>query len=45
MEKLRVGMIGAGFISHFQAVAMQQVRNMELVGVTSLAGAEEFAGK
>ena len=43
MEKLRVGMIGAGFISHFQAVAMQQVRNMELVGVTSIDGAEAFA--
>ncbi len=36
-------MIGAGFISHFQSVAMEQVRNMELAGVTSLAGAEAFA--
>ncbi|HQH70927.1 MAG TPA: Gfo/Idh/MocA family oxidoreductase [bacterium] len=43
MEKLRVGMIGAGFISHFQATAIEQVRAMEIAGVTSLKGAEEFA--
>ncbi|MFB3784974.1 MAG: Gfo/Idh/MocA family protein [bacterium] len=43
MEKLRVGMIGAGFISHFQATAMEQVRTMEIAGVTSLKGSEEFA--
>ena len=43
MEKLRVGMIGAGFISHFQAAAIAQIRNMEIAGVTSLQGAEEFA--
>jgi predicted dehydrogenase len=42
-QKLRVGFIGAGFISHFQSVALEQVRNMELAGVTSLAGAEQFA--
>jgi len=43
MEKLKLGMIGAGFISHFQSVAMEQVRNMELAGITSLKGAEELA--
>lgn len=43
MEKLRLGMIGAGFISRFQAAAMEQVRNMELTAITSLGRAEEFA--
>ena len=43
MEKLRIGMIGAGFLGTFQAVAMKQVRNMELAGVTSLKGAEELS--
>ncbi|MEW6235556.1 MAG: Gfo/Idh/MocA family oxidoreductase [Candidatus Omnitrophota bacterium] len=43
MKKIRVGMIGAGFISHFQSVAMEQVRTMELTGITSLKGAEELS--
>ncbi|RJP25983.1 MAG: gfo/Idh/MocA family oxidoreductase [Candidatus Omnitrophota bacterium] len=43
MEKLKVGMIGAGFLGHFQSVAMEQVRNMELAGITSLQGAEELS--
>ncbi|MGI6456740.1 MAG: Gfo/Idh/MocA family protein [bacterium] len=34
-EKLRIGIIGAGFISHFQLAAMAQVRNVELAGVYS----------
>ncbi len=43
MEKIKLGMIGAGFISHFQSVAMEQVRNMELAGITSVKGAEELS--
>ncbi len=43
METLRLGMIGAGFISHFQCAAIQQVRNMELAGITSVQGAEELS--
>ncbi|MGC9327162.1 MAG: Gfo/Idh/MocA family protein [Candidatus Hinthialibacter sp.] len=42
-KKLRVGMIGAGFISRFQSAAMEQVRNMELAGIYSLEGAEKLA--
>jgi predicted dehydrogenase len=37
---LKVGMVGAGFISRFQAVAMQQVRGLELAGVPALQGSE-----
>jgi len=43
METLKVGFIGAGFIAKFQATAMQLVRNMEMAGIYSLEGAEEFA--
>lgn len=43
MGKLKLGMIGAGFIGHFQSIAMEQVRTMELAGITSLKGAEELA--
>ncbi|MFH1738162.1 MAG: Gfo/Idh/MocA family oxidoreductase [bacterium] len=43
MEKLRIGMVGAGFLGTFQCVAMKQVRNMELAGVTSLKGAKELS--
>ena len=43
MEKLRIGMIGAGFIGQFQAAAMKQVRTVEVAGITSLKGAEELS--
>ena len=43
MEKLRIGMVGAGFLGKFQAVAMRQVRNMELAGITALKGAEQLS--
>jgi len=42
MEILRVGMIGAGFVARFQAVAMTQVRGVELAGVVAPEGAEEL---
>ena len=40
---LRVGVVGAGFVARFQAMAMQQVRGMKLAGVTALQGAPELA--
>lgn len=35
-EKLKLGMIGSGFVAHFHAHALTQVRNVELTGVTAL---------
>jgi predicted dehydrogenase len=40
MSDFKVGYIGAGFISHFHAKALQYVRNVELAGVYSLDRAE-----
>jgi predicted dehydrogenase len=48
MEGLRLGFIGAGFIAKFQAIALKQVRGVDLAGVVSpnRAGAlVEFARK
>jgi len=44
MQTLKLGFIGAGFIAKFHAIALTQVRGIELSGVHSLAGAEELAG-
>jgi predicted dehydrogenase len=35
MQHVRLGIIGAGFITHFQARAIQQLRNIDIVGITS----------
>lgn len=35
MDKLKLGIIGAGFITRFQARAIQQLRNIDIVGLTS----------
>ncbi len=35
MKTLRLGFIGAGFIAKFQALALKQVRGIDLVGVVS----------
>jgi len=45
METLKLGIIGAGFITRFQARAIAQIRNMEIAGITSRtkAHAEEVA--
>jgi len=46
MDRLRIGFIGAGFIAKFHAIALKQVRGVDLVGVVSpnRAGAlAEFA--
>lgn len=42
-KKLKVGFIGAGFIAHFHAKAMEQIRNMELSGIVARTGAEELS--
>lgn len=43
MRKLKLGHIGAGFVSQFHARALEQVRQVELAGITSRAGAEHLA--
>ncbi|MFW6101942.1 MAG: Gfo/Idh/MocA family protein [Bacteroidota bacterium] len=42
MEMLKLGFIGAGFISKFQIRSMTQLNNAELVGVHSTDGAKEL---
>ncbi|MBI4404851.1 MAG: Gfo/Idh/MocA family oxidoreductase [Deltaproteobacteria bacterium] len=44
MEKLRVGMIGAGFVAGFHTRAMVQLRSMELTGLHALGGFDALAG-
>lgn len=39
----KLGFIGAGFIAKFQAVALKNVRNVDLAGVYALKGAEELS--
>jgi predicted dehydrogenase len=43
MQKLKLGMVGAGFVANFHARAIQQVRSMEIDGVTALKGAEALS--
>ena len=43
MAAFKLGFIGAGFIAKFQATALREVRNVDLVGVHALKGAEELA--
>ena len=48
MDPLRLGFIGAGFLARFQAVALKQVRGVDLVGVVSpnrAASLAEFASE
>lgn len=35
METLKLGIVGAGFITRFQAKAIEQIRNMTVAGITS----------
>jgi predicted dehydrogenase len=42
MEKLKLGHIGAGFVSKFHARALEQVRNVEIAGITSREGAGDL---
>ena len=45
MDTLKLGIVGAGFITRFQARAIAQIRNMEIAGITSRtrAHAEDVA--
>ena len=45
MKTLKIGMIGAGFVAKFHALALKQVRGVEVAGVTSRTpeSAAEFA--
>lgn len=43
MERLKLGMIGAGFIGYFQSVAMEQIRTMDLAGIYSPNSADKLA--
>ena len=43
MDRFKLGVIGAGFISKFQATAMQYVRDVDLAGVYALKGSEELS--
>lgn len=45
MSKLKIGIIGAGFNANFHRLALQSVRDAEVVGVYAVAGAEAFATK
>src|SRR6266702_4271191 len=38
MSTLRLGVVGAGFITRFQTLAMKQVRGMEFAGITQHRG-------
>ncbi len=40
---MKVGFIGAGFIARFQAVAIHQVRGLEIAGILKRRGAESLA--
>lgn len=43
MSNFKLGFVGAGFISKFQATALQWVRGVDLAGVYALKGSEELA--
>jgi len=45
MQRLKLGMIGSGFVANFHARALMQVRGVEIAGVTSrtAANAERFS--
>jgi predicted dehydrogenase len=43
MQKLKVGIVGAGFVANFHARAIKQVRAMEIAGITALKGAEALS--
>lgn len=44
MQTLKLGFIGAGFVAKFHAIALTQVRGIELAGIYKRGGAEEVAG-
>ncbi len=40
---MKIGFVGAGFIAHFHAVAIEQVRGLEIAGMTRRRGSEALA--
>jgi predicted dehydrogenase len=42
MQNMKLGFIGAGFIAHFHARALRNVRGAELSGVFAIKGADEL---
>jgi predicted dehydrogenase len=43
MQTLKLGLIGAGFVAHFHARALMQVRGVEIAGITALARAQDLS--
>jgi predicted dehydrogenase len=43
MAPLKLGIVGAGFVAHFHARALQQVRSMEVAGITALDKAQDLS--
>jgi len=43
MKRLRLGLIGSGFISTFQVRALDQIRNVEVSGLLKRSGSEKLA--
>ena len=41
---MKLGFIGAGFVARFQAVAVQQVRGLDIAGILKRRGADALAG-
>jgi len=41
---MRLGFIGAGFVARFQALAVHQVRGLEIAGILKRRGADALAG-
>jgi predicted dehydrogenase len=44
MSTLKLGIVGAGYVAHFHARALMQVRNIEVAGISSLKNAESLSG-
>lgn len=43
MKPLKLGIVGAGFVAHFHARALQQVRGIEIEGIHALKNAEHLS--
>jgi len=43
MSSIKLGIVGAGFVARFHARAIQQVRGMEIAGITALDGADSLS--
>ena len=43
MSTIKLGIVGAGFVAHFHARALQQVRSIEIAGITALDKAESLS--